>query len=399
MANKSVLAAVKEGKQALAKFRSANANVLLDLTEADLRDADLRGMNLRRVLLVGAKLTRADLTGAMLIEADLTRANLKLAKLPKANLHRANLFKAQITEADATEADFSRANLNGVDMSKSNLSQANFVEADLTKVEMSDAKVFGTDFSLAKFADTHASRLQCGWTRFGNCDLTQVTGLDTATHAGPSSIGLDTWLRARGRIPADFLLGSGLPADVVSSLRTLAAPTTLCFIRFSHEDVSFAERLAAGLRQVGLVCWLDEMPDAARVEPPLEAQYDSQQPHKVILLASKNSLTAPWIETEVGRLLDREQQIKKETGQELKLLLPLILDGFLFGGDAKGKHDKAIAAHVVADFNGWRRNDTKFDEVLPKVLITLGAQSRKPEAPKEEGKGAFGWFRKKDDDE
>ena len=67
MANKSVLAAVKEGKQALAKYRAANASVLLDLTEADLRDADLRGMNLRRVLLVGAKLARADLTGALLM--------------------------------------------------------------------------------------------------------------------------------------------------------------------------------------------------------------------------------------------------------------------------------------------------------------------------------------------
>ena len=48
MASSKVLEAVKEGKQALAKFRAANPNVLLDLTEADLKGADLRGMNLRR---------------------------------------------------------------------------------------------------------------------------------------------------------------------------------------------------------------------------------------------------------------------------------------------------------------------------------------------------------------
>ena len=48
MASSKVLEAVKEGKQALAKFRAANPNVLLDVTEADLKGADLRGMNLRR---------------------------------------------------------------------------------------------------------------------------------------------------------------------------------------------------------------------------------------------------------------------------------------------------------------------------------------------------------------
>jgi len=142
------------------------------------------------------------------------------------------------------------------------------------------------------------------------------------------------------------------------------------------------------------------MPDSGRSELPLEAQFDSQQPSKIVLLASKSSLTRVD-RREVGRLIDREQQLKKDTGQDVKLVLPLTLDGFLFGGDAKGKHDKAIAARVVADFNGWRRNDTKFDEVFPKVLLALGAEARKPEATKgEAGRSPFGWFsRKKDDDE
>lgn len=401
MANSKVVEAVKEGRQALAKFRASNPNVLLDLTDADLKGIDLRGMNLRRALLIGAKLARADLSGANLNEADLTRANLKATILAKADLHRANLFKAMLTEVDATEANFARVNFNGCALTKAKLTRASFLEADFTKAELSDTNVLGSDFSLARFSDTHASRLTCGWTRWSNCDLSQVIGLDTAVHHGPSSIGLDTWLRSHGQIPPAFLRGSGLPDDFVAGLQAIPNSAAACFVRFSHDDRSFADRMAEGLRAVGLVCWLDEMPDSGRNSPPLEAQFDSQQPNKVLLLASKSSLTSPWVEGEVTRLIEREQLLKKETGHDVKLLLPLTLDGFLFGGDAKGKQDKAIAARVVVDFNGWRRNDTKFDEVFPKVLTALGAEARKPEAVKEEGgRSPFAWFsRKKDDDE
>ena len=400
MANSKVLEAVKEGKQALAKFRATNPTVLLDLTEADLKGADLRGMNLRRALLVGAKLARADLSGANLSEADLTRAGLKLATLARADFRRANLFKAMLGESDATEADFGRANLNSSDLTKAKLTRASFLEADFNKVQLSDTNVLGADFSLARFAGTHASRLTCGWTRWSNCDLSQVIGLETATHHGPSSIGLDTWLKSRGQIPAEFLRGSGLPDDFVAAMQAAPREAAACFVRFSHEDLSFAERLVEGLRSVGLVCWLDEMPDAGRSDPPLEAQFDLQQPNKVIFLASRNSMTSPWVEGEVARLLKREEQWKRDVGQDVKLLLPLTLDGFLFGGDAKGKHDKSVAARVVADFNGWRRNDTKFDEVIPKVLSALGAEARKPEAKAEGSRSPFAWFsRKKDDDD
>ena len=400
VANSKILDAVKAGRQALAKFRASNPNVLLDLTDADLKEVDLRGMNLRRAMLVGAKLARADLSGANLSEADLTRASLKAATLTKADFRRANLFKALLAQADASEADFQRANLNGTDLSKAKLTRASFVEADFTKAELSDAIVLGTDFSRARFQDTHASRLSCGWTRWGNCDLTQLTGLNTATHSGPSSIGIDTWIRSRGQIAAEFLRGCGLPDDFVAALQSIQCSSSACFVRFSHEDLSFAERIASSLRAVGQVCWLDEMPDAGRTEPPLESQFDSQAPNKVLLLASKSSLTSPWVEAEVVRLVEREQQLKKEANQDVKLLLPLTLDGFLFGGDAKGKHDKAIAVRVVADFNGWRRNDTKFDEVFPKVLTALGAEARRPEAAKEEaGRSKFAWFTKKKDED
>ena len=76
------------------------------------------------------------------------------------------------------------------------------------------------------------------------------------------------------------------------------------------------------------------------------------------------------------------------------MLLPLTLDGYLFGGDAKGKQDKALATRVTADFNGWRRNDTKFGEVFPKVLIALGVDKPRVQPSKTETtkSGALGWL-------
>ncbi len=394
MASSKILAVVKEGRQALAKFRALNPGMLLDLTDADLCGAELHGCNLRRALLVGAKLAGTNLEGANLSEADLTRANLKSAKLNGTDFRQAKLFKSMLSEADATEANFGHASLSGCDLSKARLTRAIFLEADLAKAELSDANLLGTDFSLARLVNVHAERLTCGWTRWTNCALSDVTGLVTATHHGPSSIGLDTWLRSRSKIPDDFLRGCGLTDDFIAALKAVPIGPSICFVRFSHEDRSFAERLAEDLRTAGVVCWLDEMPNEGRKELPLEAQFDSQQPNKVILLVSKSSLTSPWVEGEVSRLLEREQEFKKETGHDVKLLLPLTLDGFLFGGDAKGKQDKALAAHVTADFNGWRRNDTKFGEVFPKVLIALGVDRPRVRPTKTEAtkSGALGWL-------
>ena len=49
-------------------------------------------------------------------------------------------------------------------------------------------------------AATGLSRATVGWTRFGDADLSVVKGLETVSHLGPSTTGLDTIYRSRHEV-------------------------------------------------------------------------------------------------------------------------------------------------------------------------------------------------------
>jgi hypothetical protein len=129
MANSEHLAKLLEGAAAWNKWRTANAEIVPDLSEADL------------------------------IMADLSHANLGWANLSRANLSMANIFGANL----------SRANLGGANLTVANLVWADLIGADLTEAIIA-------------------------WTTFGNNDLSDVKGLETVRHIGPSTIGIDTIL-------------------------------------------------------------------------------------------------------------------------------------------------------------------------------------------------------------
>jgi len=52
-------------------------------------------------------------------------------------------------------------------------------------------------------------------------DLSEVSGLDTAIHRGPSSIGLDTLYKSQGRIPDRFLHEAGVPDEITELVRSI----------------------------------------------------------------------------------------------------------------------------------------------------------------------------------
>jgi uncharacterized protein YjbI with pentapeptide repeats len=108
------------------------------LPNADLGDADLSGADLSNALLLNANLIVADLSGADLSNALLDNADL-VADLSNADLSGANLIGADLSDANLFSAGLSEANLIGADLSRANLSEANLNGADLENANLSGA--------------------------------------------------------------------------------------------------------------------------------------------------------------------------------------------------------------------------------------------------------------------
>ncbi|MEA2575664.1 MAG: hypothetical protein QOH93_2962 [Chloroflexia bacterium] len=320
--------------------------------------ADLKGADLRRVSLRGAYLT-----GAYLTEARLRRVNLASAYLRGADLTRADL-----TEADLTEADLTRADLTGGDLTGANLTAAN-----LTAANLREAKLFGTNFTYAYFKDTNFSEVSLRATVFGDVNFRFVNGLEAAKHLGPSVIGIGTFYRSEGQIPETFLRGAGIPEGFIESIRLMTEqppPYYSAFISYSHNDQTFARRLYDGLQVRGIRCWLDDK-DIAVGEDIYEAvDRGIKGSDKLLLCCSRSSLTSWWVDDEIGKAFEKEQKVLKETGNRVRVLIPLDLDGYLRKEWMDGKSTQ-VKRRLAADFKDWEGDNAKFEEQFERVVGAL----------------------------
>jgi Pentapeptide repeats (8 copies) len=153
MANDEHVAILKKGVEAWNAWRQTNANILPDLSGANLIRADLNSANLSRARLSGADLkdsyiTYANLSGAELWEANLSRARLTGADLTGASLAGANLRGADLIHANLSRAALSWANLSSAVLIKANLIEAKLygatlVETDLTDADLTGCRIYG----------------------------------------------------------------------------------------------------------------------------------------------------------------------------------------------------------------------------------------------------------------
>jgi hypothetical protein len=98
MANPEHVDIVKQGAEAIRRWREENLDTRLDLGGVEPRGPDPDMVGLR-----GADLRRADLRGANLRGADLRGADLRRAELGGADLHGVNLWEANLWEANLYE--------------------------------------------------------------------------------------------------------------------------------------------------------------------------------------------------------------------------------------------------------------------------------------------------------
>src|SRR5208337_1050112 len=121
----------------------------------------------------------------------------------------------------------------------------------------------------------------------------------TIRHEGPSTIGIDTIYKSRGKIPEAFLRGAGVPdefIDFISSMTRRAIEFYSCFISYSTRDQEFAERLHADLQAKGVRCWFapEEMKAGRKVHEQIDEAIRLHD--KLLLILSDNSIRSPWVE-------------------------------------------------------------------------------------------------------
>jgi uncharacterized protein YjbI with pentapeptide repeats len=381
MANLKHMDIIKRGVDSWNVWRGNNSHILPSLSDAGLHMAYLNKANLSRADLADAGLRLADL-----IEANLKGADLYWANLSEANLKRANLEKANLQGANATGSNLREANLTGANLSQANISRANLADAQLVRVNLNGADLSGADLRGANLKKANLiganltnanldgadlSDATIGATLFGNVDLSNVKGLETLVHLGPSTVGIDTIYKSRGSVPVVFLKNAGVPDHLIDYIELFVDRNEKyysCFISCSSRDQEFAENLQSYLKTHGVRCWLatEKMKRRDRKHKIINSAVNIHD--KVIMILSENSVERDWTENEIETIL------LKENKEDKAVLFSLAIDDAIKFTE-KPWAIKMRRAHRIHDFSMWE-DSNEFEEAFSQLLDELIADEK-----------------------
>ncbi len=282
-----------------------------------------------------------------------------------------DLSGARLTGADLRDANLSNISLYYTDLSLANLSGADLSNAWLVATNFSDAQLTRANFERASIGLDPGSLY--GTTYFINVDLSDVKGLETVLHEGPSTIDIDTIVRSKGKIPVGFLRGCGVPEPFIENIPSLIGALSpidfySCFISCSSQDKEFANRLCNDLRAHGVRCWyyLSDM----RIGDKIRTQIDTSIliHDKLLLILSQSSVVSQWVEQEV------ETALAKERKQNSLVLFPIRLDD-AFMEIEHGWPTLIYNTRHVGDFTNWR-NHGDYQKAFDRLLYDLKATSK-----------------------
>lgn len=294
-----------------------------------------------------------DLRGADLYKAILSDADLIASDLTGAHLTHVNLSGADLSFADLGAADFSYSDLGGATFNNADLFDARLVETDLHRADLTGADFFSVLFDHTKLEGADFTEAQLNVTIFAGIDLSEVKGLETIIHHGPSTIGIDTIYKSRGEIPEKFLRGCGVPDTFIAFSKSLVGKAIeyySCFISYSSQDEEFAKRLYADLQSNGVRCWF--APEDLKIGDRFRTRIDEaiRVHDKLLLVLSESSIRSDWVQTEVEAAFERERRDKRT------VLFPVRLDATVMETEAAWAAD-IRRMRQIGDFTSWKQHD------------------------------------------
>ncbi len=404
MADMEHVQLVRQGRDAVAKWREEHVGEALDLYNcymshvripmvdlhgSDLRESDFMGAMLRRANLSGCYLNPAHLYRSDLREADLSRsllnrcnmrgADLRGANLEQADLDAAVLSTANLTGANLRRANLSRVNLNGANLTNADLTEANFNGANLKLANLSGAILDGTDFYEAIFNNTPAVGTKfggciVGYTVFQNCDLSQAEDLDQVRHDSPSTVGIDTLIRSAGNIPAVFLLGAGVPTEMLASLGAVSdspVDSSEFYISCAEADVPFALALRDELHSLGVRSWVfaenfrgNALVDRRSTSEEEEIERWVRNYDKLIVVCSQSGLDSETVRN------DLTQAKGLQTTKDQWLVYVVDPNGTLDNPRARAARNLTYE-HRIFDMRGHEDRSAGYQESVAKLVESL----------------------------
>ena len=405
MANSEHLKILEKGVEAWNRWRSENPQIEPDLSGAviprkDFNDANLSNANLLSAKLTGAKLKRAslvraninnavlnqtDLSGARLTNSSLSYANLIGANLTGANLTGADLTGAKLGDAQLVDADLRDAILRGAHLSGANLFGANLAGAKLSLATLRGTNLRATDLGGVNFHGASLSSANLGeallaGSIFADSDLSEVLGLESVSHQGPSTIGIDSLYRSQGKIPDEFLRNAGVPEEIIDVARSIRAGPPIqwysCFISYANRDEEFAHRLHTRMRQANMRVWFapEDLKGGKKLHEQLFEAIQIQD--RLLLVLSEHSIRSQWVMTEIRKAREVE---KKE---ERRKLFPIRLVDFdmlrawtCFDADTGKDLAEDVCEYFIPDFSNWKNHDT-FEAAFAKLQKDLESKAK-----------------------
>jgi hypothetical protein len=314
MANPEHVEIVKQGAEAIQKWREEHPRTKFDLIEANLG---------------AAILIRADLSGADLREADLRGANLNDIMLSMAILSR---------------ADLRGASLSATSFGNTNLSDAQGLET---------CHHFGPSY-LDHFTLIRSGGLPDAFLR--GCGY-----LDWQIEAAK--------LHRKGLSQQDIIditygianLHTGDPVQYAS-----------CFISYSSKDEAFCQKLHDRLQRTGIRTWFapHNMPWGERLFDVLDRAVHLQD--RLLLVLTEESMKSRWVEYEI------RTAFKREAAEGRRILFPLRLVDFgriqqwrcMDSDTGEDLARRVREFYIPGDFAKWQ-DESAFDAAFGKLIDNL----------------------------